>query len=500
MNFSSEAIDQNMSNGHYQPSMVNGLVWRDEWGMPFEGPLTLLWKIAIANALTPQELCNFLFHKKLLPQNADGVHGRSLLVTRWMLDSNGEISRLGDVTRHGGLDVFSARWATILASDSRIRYCELCMAEGYQSVFCQIDGLLRCPTHGVLLLDNCKSCGSLTPRYALSTLTMSSPFCCHSCGKLYGGVGPSLSSLKFYNSEAAQVNKYDILNQWFLSLGKLELFWPQLLSWQCCNEGKSGDKERRTAIFGVLNHLIPVSDNPDYVEEPPNRISIFQANLVTRSVSAPLQKSRMWNEELGQRTILYLAIRRRVRRMLKRHHRHCLKSSSSSLHVEWCNEVLYSSERICPLAFGYQLWRHHFEIDITLDPREHQKPNGIKLRKEILAWPVDFEVNTKAWGIFTLMSFFSYLQVAFNWCERTSALNKLDNNSNRADFMEVLSEFRVSLSPSYMAWPPRITYFEVKNIFSDDMNMLIIAGPIGKWYDILSKYAECSAYLKCFSE
>lgn len=496
MNFSSEAIDRNMSDDHYQPSMINGLVWRDEWNMPFEGPLTLLWKIAIANALTPQELCNLLFHKKLLPQNADGVHGRSLLVTRWMPDSNGEINRLGDIARRGGLDVFSARWATILASDGRIRYCESCMAEGYQSVFCQIDGLLRCPTHGALLLDNCKSCGSLTPRYALSTLTMSSPFCCHSCRKPYGGGGNFLSSLKFYNTEVAQVNKYDNLNQWFLSLGKLDLFWPQLQSWQCCTEGKFGDKERRTAIFGVLNCIIPASYNPDCVEEPPNGISIFQTHLMPRSVTAPWQKSSILIEELGLRTTLYLAIRRRVRRMIKRCHRHCLKSSLLSLHVEWGNEVLLSSDRVCPLAFGYHLWRHHFEIDITLDPRERQNPNGIKLRKEILAWPVDFEVNTKAWGIFALMSFFSYLQVAFDWCERNRALNKAGGNLNRADFMQNLSAFRVSLSPAYLAWSPRITYFEVKNSIAEDMNMLIIAGPLIKWHELLSKYDECSAHLK----
>lgn len=496
MNLSLDAINLNISEDYYRPPIVNGLLWRNAWGMPFEGPLTLLWKIAIANVLTPQELCKFLFRKKLLSNDADGTHGRSLLVTRWMTDSDSNVSDIANVVRRGGLDISSARWATALASDSRIRYCELCMAEGYQSVFCQIDGLIRCPTHDVQLLDNCKSCGSLTPRYALSTLTMSSPFCCHSCGKPYGGEWPSLSSLQFYNSEAANVNNYDRLSRWFSNLDELELFWPQLLSWQCCTEGKDGGKERRIATFGVLNRLIPISVNPHCVDEPSNGISLFRTHLMTPSVSAPQQVSSIWNEKLSQRKMLYLAIRRHVRRALKRHHRHCLNASLLSLHVEWDNDVLYTFDRVCPLAFGYQLWRHHFESDLTLDLREHKNPDGLKLRKEILAWPVDFEVNTKVWGIFALMSFFSYVQVAFDLRERKDALDKLGKSSNRADLLEILADFRVSLSPLYLAWSPRITYFVVRNYFSDDMDMLIIAGPLGKLHEILSKCAARSAHLK----
>ena len=456
-NCGTHAVPRSLADNPYRLPIVAGLIWQDEWSLPHEGPLTQLWKIAAANSLAPRELCNLLFRKPLLPNDASGLHGRSLLATRWMTATEGDPSRLATVVSSSGLDVISAKWGTVLASDRHLRYCPLCIAEGYQSVLCQMDGLIRCPVHDVPILDICAACLAPTPRYALTALTMSSPFCCPNCGRPYGRSGFSLPLLQFAK-EVIDVNKYGMVSRWLSKLEASEISWPQLQSWQCCPEGEVGDEERRATVLHLLTHLFPLSLARKFMVKRPVTVSVFPHYHTPTQSSGSKQDGP--DDECDQREELYSAIRRHVRRTLGRNHRSCLKSSLWPLEIEWGNEVLRPAVATCPLAFGYYLWRHHFESNLRSE-LQHSSPHQMpELRKEVLAWPADFEVSAKVWATFALMSFFSFMQVAREWCEREEALGR--TSPEFQSMMEILADFRRALSPRYVVWSPRITFLRVK--------------------------------------
>lgn len=465
--------------------LVDGLVWRGEWRAPCEGALTLLWKIALANCLTPRELCRILFGMHLLSGDPSGTHGRTLLTPRWIVNPKGSVTVLGGMVRCAGLDKTSSRWAEVVASDEHIRYCKSCLADGYQSAYCQIDGLRTCPVHGLPLLDVCTACGATTPRYALTSLTMATPYCCHVCGEplarpawspIIQGQDPT-----FFHRFVA----YRALEQWLSSVETLEMTWPHLSSWQCCGEGAQGNVERRIAVFGILGQLVPLSLKEGCCRESADNVSLgihivsMPESLVQLRCIEPVEK---WDS----RRSVYKAIRRRVRRLLMHHHRRCLREGGCAMHVEWGSEVLSPVAPVCPLVLAYYLWRHHFECDVAVPPPIGSRKQEFGMRGEALSWPADREVKTETWAKFAVMSFIAFLQVAREWCERTEQVVDDDGQINFTDMLQLLADFRASLSPKYKAWSSRISFFELKTQ-EEHEDRIAIVGPIGRLHDILSQ-------------
>lgn len=469
------------------PPLVDGLVWRDEWRGPCEGALTLLWKIALANCLTPQELCIRLFGKRLLVSDPYGMHGRTLLTPNWMNTTRVTPAVLGQMIRRCGLDMASAGWASIVASDNHIRYCKACMTDGYQSVYCQIDGLLTCPVHGLPLLEACTECGTPTPRYALTGLTMSNPYCCHACGEPYGERlwNPTADLVShIYNDEQAA---YHVLEQWISDVENFDLSWPYLSTWQCCREGQQGEIERKIAVFAILAQLVSLPMKRAYLREPTTDISMSAHRVIGHTTLTKLNRVDA-ADKLNSKRDAYVAIRRHIWQILFRHHRRCLRAGSKALHIEWGNEVLQPIDPVCPLVFAFFLWRHHFESNITISSRIGTNNRKLTLRDEALSWPVDWEVETTAWCTFVIMSFFSFVQVAKEWGERIEQFTAPYKKANHANFMQLLAEFRISLSPRYMAWTSRVTTFSSRQLQPSDEGSVVIVGPVGRLRDMLLQH------------
>lgn len=468
------------------PPIVDGLVWRDEWRAPYEGALTLLWKIALANCLTPRELCQRLFGTHLLLGDPYEMHGRTLLTPGWMLGAKGNSTELGQIVRQCGLDVASAGWASAIASDKHIRYCKTCVTEGYQSAYCQIDGLRICPVHGLPLLDVCTACGAPTPRYALISITMLNPFCCPACGEPYGERvwSPAANSGIHDGNRVA----YRVLDRWMSSVEKLQLFWPHLASWHCSREGQQGDTERRIAVFAILTQLatlrlkrahrrMPVAD----ISMSVHRAAVAKTANALRCVDAIKQ----WNRKLDA----YVAIRRHIRRILARHHRCCLRDGLNALRIEWDSELLHPIAPICPLVFAYFLWRHHFEANMSLHPRTESSNRELTMRDESMAWPVDWDVGATAWSTFALLSFFAFVQVAKEWDERIKGCTApLYEETSAALLMQPIMDFRVAFSPRYLTWTSRVTIFGKTRFQPGDEEDVVIVGPAGCLREMLSQH------------
>lgn len=458
------------------PVLVSGFIWRDVWVSSFEGPLTRLWKLLVLNAFSPADVSRILFGRSLLGGAAAKIHGRSLLVTQWMAP-NGDLSNaLADSIRRAGLGTFSRRWVTAIASDHHIRFCNRCLSHGYQSIFCQIDALQRCPVHGDPIVDCCMRCGTPTPRYALTTEAMAMPFCCPRCGGGLSVPTPAAASLSCYERSGRQfsemdVSRYGIIADWLRELDKAEVYWPSEKEWRPGSDGEPPDKARRTAVFSVLSHMVPLMLGANEITTPPVRVATVLRDKGSLPVAAPLNRKR----ENAERAAIYSAIRQSVTRVLRKSHRRCLEQAQAILHVEWSNDILWPSDSVCPLAFGFELWRHHFEEQRQFAKR--RRTDKLRLRERVLVWPGDRPISSAMWGEFVLMSLLANLQVAIEWCERASRFPANYDRPLAPEILELIESFRAELSPRFRAWSPRVTYFEFAPDGKDGSWWTGIAGP-----------------------
>lgn len=436
------------------PPLNERLAWRGQWSYPYEGPLTLLWKVVEANFLNPSQLCQILWGKSLLFNDLPRVHGRTFLSTAWMIPAKYE---LGKKIRAAGLDFISSRWANFLGSDSHIRYCRSCLSEGYQSIFCQIDGLLECPIHREPLCAACHACGEATGRYALTELTMSLPFKCPKCGAFYGDRPFSILVRNYSSLDESHFEPYNQIFTWFSEIASPRMSWPSFRDWQIGGDDALGQGEQRRAFFFVLTRLNPIAGMGSMAV---HRMSIDVHVHRLRLGNAPssgLLDSPDTRDEWIRRTHLYRALRRHVIRTLLRRHRRCLARALTRLTINWGSLEIYPTGEICPLAFAFFLWRHHLEEADVLEA-----PQGsLCLRTSILGWPGDDDVTTNAWGSFASMSFGACYQAAIEWCTEAAAMERLDEKEKEVRWRELVGMFRARLSPRILAWPSSVSYIRL---------------------------------------
>jgi hypothetical protein len=87
----------------------------------------------------------------------------------------------GEAIVRGTLSAYAPRWRCGLTVGKRLRVCTDCLADGYHSVFFQIEELRRCPVHGVLLQEVCAECGAHTREYEPGHSSMIAGFTCRKC-------------------------------------------------------------------------------------------------------------------------------------------------------------------------------------------------------------------------------------------------------------------------------------------------------------------------------
>lgn len=451
------------------------LVWQERRSAALEGPLTRLWKIASVNALDPSQLCRLLFRKSLIGVDAAGIHGRSLLITRWM-------SQIGDrgielELQSAGLDGYAGRWTGLIATDQRLRYCKTCLALGYQSIFCQISGLQRCPVHGDALIDHCTCCGAPTPRYALTRTTMATPFCCPHCSNPLCGVGTPVSALSFPVLNRSMGDGYGQIRTWLRALRRLDISWPWVNEWQVPNMGKSATEGRQIAVFWVLTRLVASGLPEECIGTPAIRVAHFSAPPPRVLGSENLQVScrGMGPDEQRARTAVYKLIERAFAGIIRRHHRRCLYQCAKAVRIEWGNELALSHGPVCPVVLGYLLWRHHFEDQVLIG--RSGLITARRMRDSALIWPADLNVTTPIWGEFVLMSLIAYVQIGIEWCERAATLDQSKEVTVTPQLLELLNSFREDFSPRSLAWCSRVTYLRLAGRLAKGAQHFVIAGP-----------------------
>ncbi|TAM05499.1 MAG: hypothetical protein EPN70_08435 [Paraburkholderia sp.] len=74
-----------------------------------------------------------------------------------------------------------ALWSQVL------RFCPICLSNGFHSVWFQFSAMQECPMHGCLLTDRCQSCGTLVGAYRFTAKLFNTPFKCSECAGCIAG-------------------------------------------------------------------------------------------------------------------------------------------------------------------------------------------------------------------------------------------------------------------------------------------------------------------------
>lgn len=224
-------------------SAACGLTWTPDWASPGEGAYTLLAKMSIANPLPLKTLQGILMGTRSeTGENAHG-HQRTLLSNGWMIAARAdERCDWSHALTQATLDSVLDDWTHRLASDQALRYCPSCLAQGFHSPLCQIDGLRVCPVHGDALRNTCCHCEAPMPRFAWGR-TFNDVGCamhCKRCRQPFAHAWALASHLKWRAMPGAEL--YGALA---LKLAaSREVQWLNSVAWDAALDGIDRSKRR----------------------------------------------------------------------------------------------------------------------------------------------------------------------------------------------------------------------------------------------------------------
>lgn len=440
-------------------SVDGDLVDCQPWTAPMEGAFTKTAKVAILNALAPRALAELLFGRQLLGSSFAEVHGRSFLNGVWA--SPKAQGAAGRSVLSGFMTHYCGNWATLIASDERLRLCKACADLGYQSVLFQIDALTMCPIHRLPLIDHCPHCNEPTPRYALTTEAFESPMQCASCGRGYGRAWDGAADFDAWVGPADTRPLQQIAKR-MQTWSHLQLEWPEVSSWVADPTVQAAPR-RRVHVSLALTLLSSASATLDHC---------------VRTYSSSCERTTLQTRRprLEPRVAIYKAIRRHIlRRLGIGRLRRGFKFSETFYHHR-TNETIVPRRMACPPELhAFVLWTRRCEEEHwspmdrwTSGRNTPSSARGVQLRANLLLWPSDIQVSDAAWGHFVWACFVEDLWTAWRWQAEVSSLGEpLENDDmaqpsvqqQRAEFLEKLAIWTPRMSPLIEALPSGISHF-----------------------------------------
>jgi hypothetical protein len=445
------------------------VAWNALWAGPHEA-LSLAMKYAWANALDAKGACKSLFGKSLGASQSPRIHGRSLLIPRWISENTPGLTGIGSLVLAGCLERYTGRWTHMISTDANFRYCPLCIDQGYQSALCQIDALRRCPVHGISLLDQCRRCGAKTCRYAISADSLGAPFCCWSCGVPLGDrFDPR--TWKSVDIKSRSRAAFLPLALFLQQVSQSQLAWHQWDEWFGPWLGEQESHEKRIATFTILRQVIP-SDLDEELFQLPARPLIALSGTINSTYFYIRKLHFVSNDE--SRYQIYKSLRRYLRKRLPRHARGWAVYDIPADRINLSDESFDLSLTQCPFSQAFMLWRLRFEEIGSLVQKRPLDFCRLSLRQEARNWPWYGTADDTAWANNALVCFHAAAEIVSDWCEKAAALageNGLDgeqiNPELRVEFAHLLSPRRLPIPPTVTALlaseapPPSTAYYVV---------------------------------------
>jgi hypothetical protein len=463
-------------------SVAGGLVDCRRWTSPLEGAFTMTAKIALVNALSPRALCELLFGKNLLTASFAQVHGRSFLDSVWVAPT-ARATTAANVMR-GFLSSQCGSWASVVASDTRLRLCPSCAELGYQSALFQIDALATCPIHGDSLVVACPLCGAPTPRYALNAEAFQMPMQCTACGAGYGRAWNGTADFSRWSSPpdvTAMRRLARQLRAWHSS----SLEWPEASNWLADPDAATSPAQR-SHVFHALTTL----------SGAPRRDGGAVAAWSDRCAPS----DACWRGE-RPRVAIYKAIWRHI---IKCHGLNRMRDGfefNELFYLHSANGAIVPRRSNCPPCLhAFVLWTKRCELGEPHGLRRWQGGStsrgyryALGLHPKLLRWPSDVSVSDRLWGHFVWRCFVEDLWTAQRWQAATASLgdplergNASDagTQAKRARFMEYLTIWMSRMSPQLEFFPSGLSYFSsLQGSRHRQVTLLAIRRPEGGFHD-----------------
>lgn len=211
----------------------------DLFPLPHESTLSILWRFGWRNALSAPCILSYCSRRNYQSK------GLSFLSPSW-IDPYAFHAKTGWTVPHPMETEFDSKYkdALVLWFSTKLRYCPICLEDGYHSLWHQFLLLVKCPRHGCLIQSTCQSCGKKLPEYRLTVQLFKRPYFCRHCHAPICGVEVSLErhlNLRAHQEELSAA--FSHLHQWAESMRPTARFiralteqnsgWKQEWSYWC---------------------------------------------------------------------------------------------------------------------------------------------------------------------------------------------------------------------------------------------------------------------------
>ncbi len=419
--------------------------WNDDWVACGEGPLTLLAKFQIANALGADETCRYLFERPTSRVNPFKGHSRSLVHLDWFVPTAESESFAAMVVRRS-LTAICGSWSRRLARDRQTRLCLSCLEEGALPAVLQVSGLIRCPLHDVDLTSQCPHCAESTPPYALDPLSFTEPLTCGHCHRPYSEAwSRSAQRLGWAGNRPAPV--LDQMEEWLHRISARAIEWPEIRSWSANVDAVDGSASHGSAVLHVLRDVVPGCPEVSGIGPWSPRLEpcIITAGAHDRRGIFGLEERLALYRDLRQQLVEWTA---------------CRGSPGTHLYEDPLHDStgmsIPADDTHHPAWHALHLWRSRFE---AINPKHalDMVSAEIEPKHDSFSWPVFCEVSTDTWLSFAIACWIVDLETAHTWLLTLQASPAAASSGRHRWIAERYAESVLFMCPLRRLWPPKVS-------------------------------------------
>lgn len=333
----------------------NSLCWRPDWQVPFESLWSLLKKFGYLNAAAYPDIRDLI--RRPAPEKAttQGTKVRRDLNTLSPIDDE-KLKRflLIDpivLCQSTALAYIRPHEITALTSN-QLRYCVQCIKAGFHSAIHQLLFVSHCPIHLTPLVTRCKECGTISPRYALSSLSYRPGLKCNRC---FDALVDNFV-LSSQPNDPAKSRELECLAAWLQ--GRNSARWAENYMF-AGSFFRSRSKCRHKKLLRLPRYWCEPLPFP--VDKPLPRLPERERHHSV-TTSAHMRTNPALVDEIGQLTpdfkkeltCDFRAISRNLLHCVLRPHKPCIRALKR--HVCWIVPTRYWPGRICVAANAFLLW------------------------------------------------------------------------------------------------------------------------------------------------
>jgi len=415
--------------------LLDGYLFHPSWFSPMEGPLTRLGKVVRANALTTDRLLKEMLGWAKSTTACTAADGRGLLDVGWINPSNAGLISATLLEQSPAFGKQS--WFRSMAGDERIRYCPICLEQGFHSSLCQIAGIVQCPSHADSpLLDSCLFCKTPTPRFAVTRQTFENPLCCPHCSRPYA---PSWSSSARIGAwqQVKHLGGYTDLARWLSSLDQSRVHWADHPAWLSCSSTPEVRHHKRVMTFEALTLL---------ANGPICKDGICVSVQLFSSTELKQDKPVDWEYEAATRLKIYKSIRRHASRRVKAW-RLLPRIRDDLVQLGGCGSVLSRTTAVPSALLGLIIWRRRFERYMNPVAAGASQYDRLELHPEVAAWPAHGNTPAAAWGYFAHRCLVQDCKAAANWAAELDKLPDEGSSDWRTAWAQLLAQWQQKTVP-----------------------------------------------------